>query len=73
MVSALSYVIAIIITMCLAIILYPISGLFWLLGLFGKIADVLFRFTTKLIRSLWQDIKGMNQNKTIEESKELQK
>ena len=73
MVSALSYVIAIIITMCLAIILYPISGLFWLLGLFGKIADVLFRFTTKLIRSLWQDIKGMNQNKTIEESSELQK
>ena len=60
MVSALSYLIAIILTLCLAIILYPISGLFWILGLFGKVSDVMFRFTTKVIRSLWRDIRGMN-------------
>ena len=73
MVSALSYIIAVVITMCLAIVLYPISALFWILGLFGKIADLLFDFTTKLIRSLWQDIGKMNRDNNGEIPSENQK
>lgn len=56
MVVVLSYIFAIIITMMLAIILYPIAALFWIMGLFGKVADVMFRFTKKVISSLWKDI-----------------
>lgn len=68
MIAVLSYIIAIIITLVLAIILYPVAGLFWLLeqigkilvwifNLFGKVASNMFEFTTKVIRSLWKDIK----------------
>lgn len=58
MVVALSYVIAIILTLTLAIILYPISGLFWVLGLLGKISDNMFSFTNRVIKSLWRDIRA---------------
>ncbi|MBR3588217.1 MAG: hypothetical protein IKL16_01500 [Clostridia bacterium] len=62
MVVALSYVIAIILTIALAILLYPISAFFWLLGLLGKIADKLFVFTNGAIKSLWRDIRNGDQN-----------
>lgn len=65
MIVALSYVIAVVLTLALAIGLYPISGLFWVLGLLGKISDNLFAFTNRVIKSLWKDIK--NSEKGIEE------
>ena len=58
MVVALSYVIAVILTLALAVLLYPISAVFWILGLLGKIADRLFTFTNRVIKSLWSDIKN---------------
>lgn len=62
MVLALSYVIAIILTIILAILLYPISAFFWVLGLLGRISDKLFVFTNRAIKSLWRDIRNDNQN-----------
>lgn len=59
MVVALSYVIAVTLSLVLAVVLYPIAGLFWILGLFGKISDTMFKFTSNLIRSLWRDIRKM--------------
>ncbi len=57
MVVALSYFLAVIITVALAIVLYPIAGILWLCGLLGKLSDDLFGFTKKTIKKLWQDIK----------------
>ena len=62
MVVALSYVIAVILTLALAIFLYPISGFFWVLGLLGKISDNLFAFTNRVIKSLWKDIRNSDKN-----------
>ena len=62
MVVALSYVIAIILTLALAIFLYPISAFFWILGLLGKISDNLFAFTNRVIKSLWRDIRNSDKN-----------
>ena len=61
MIVVFSYIIAVILTLALAIFLYPIAGLFWLMGLFGKISDNMFSFTTRVIKSLWKDIKGINE------------
>ena len=58
MVVALSYIIAIILTLALAIFLYPVSAFFWVLGLLGKISDNLFAFTNRVIKSLWRDIRN---------------
>lgn len=60
MVIALSYVLAVLLTIALAVVLYPIAGLFWILGFFGKISEALFAFTSKVINSLWIDIRNMN-------------
>ena len=60
MVIALSYVLAVLLTIALAVVLYPIAGLFWILGFFGKISEALFAFTSKVINSLWRDIRNMN-------------
>ena len=65
MVVALSYLIAIIITILLAIFLYPIAALFWCLGLFGKVSEVLFSFTKQVISALWRDIRNMNKTAPI--------
>lgn len=70
MIVLLSYIIAILLTMALAILLYPVAALFWLLGivgrvlvvlfnLFGKLSDHVFKFTTKVIRHLWKDIRNI--------------
>ena len=72
MVRALSYIIAVIITVALAIILYPIAALFWVFGLLGKLSDGLFAFTKRTISALWRDLKMSEQaytntpNPTIE-------
>lgn len=68
MVSVLSYLIAIIITIALAVFLYPIAGLFWMLGLFGKVSDIMFKFTSRIIRSLWRDIRGVKSDMNIEDA-----
>ncbi len=64
MIVALSYVIATILTLALAIVLYPISGIFWVLGLLGKAADNLFAFTNGKIKSLWKDIRSIERPAT---------
>lgn len=61
MVVALSYVLAVLITVALAIVLYPIAGLFWVFGLLGKLSDGLFKFTKKTIAALWRDLKNTEQ------------
>lgn len=60
MIIALSYIFAVLITIALAIVLYPIAGVFWILGFFGKISEALFSFTSRVINSLWRDIGSMN-------------
>ena len=66
MIIALSYIFAVLMTLALAIVLYPIAGFFWILGFFGKIAELLFSFTSKVINSLWRDIGNMNKPSTSE-------
>ena len=61
MVVALSYILAVILTAALAIVLYPISAAFWLLGCLGKVSEHLFSFTRRTIRALWRDIRGTDQ------------
>lgn len=62
MIVALSYVIAVVLTLALAIFLYPISGFFWVLGLLGKVSDNLFGFTNRVIKSLWKDLRNDNKH-----------
>ena len=66
MIIAICYIIAILITIALAIVLYPIAGIFWVLGFLGKISEDLFAFTNRVINSLWRDIRNMNKPKTNE-------
>ena len=68
MVSALSFIIAIILTAVLAIILYPIAAMFWILGLFGKLSDGMFKMTKRLISSLWKDIGAQSNSDVPSES-----
>ncbi len=56
MVVFLSRIIALVITILLACILYPISGVFWIMAVIGKIGGVLFEWTNKTIKSLWNDV-----------------
>lgn len=67
MIRALSYVIAVVLTLLAALVLYPIAAFFWLCGLvgkllvsiftlLGKLSDRLFAFTTRIIRSLWKEL-----------------
>ncbi|MBE5872299.1 MAG: hypothetical protein E7294_13765 [Lachnospiraceae bacterium] len=61
MVLLLSYIIAIIITILLAIGLYPIAAFFWFIGIIGKmvgsLADFIFAHTNAGIKKLWEDIR----------------
>lgn len=61
MVVALSYILALLITAALAILLYPIAGLFWVFGLLGRFSEGLFKFTQKTIAALWRDLKNSEQ------------
>lgn len=60
MIVILSYLLAVILTLAMAIILYPIAAVFWVIGLFGRISDSMFAFTTKTISKLWQDLKDIS-------------
>ena len=71
MVVALSYLIAVILTVILAVLLYPIAGIFWGLGLFGRISDKLFGFTTKVIRSLWNDLRGISADENVKPNESI--
>lgn len=64
MIVALSYIIAIVLTLAIAIFLYPISAFFWVLGVLGKISDNLFSFTNTMIKSLWRDIRNSGKSAT---------
>lgn len=61
MVMFLSYIIAIVITLALAIILYPISAVFFIVAkvgyVLGILADFIFTHTNSGIKKLWSDIK----------------
>lgn len=56
MVNVLSNLIAVLITVALALILYPIAAVFWILGFIGQIGGKLFVWTNALIKKLWDDI-----------------
>ncbi|MGN1339970.1 MAG: hypothetical protein ACI4WS_06725 [Oscillospiraceae bacterium] len=56
MVVALSYIFAVILTAVLACILYPVAGVFWLVGLLGKVSEKMFQFSNNAIKKLWADI-----------------
>lgn len=60
MVMFLSYIIAVILTIVLAIILYPISALFFIIGkigyVLGNLADFIFNHTNSGIKKLWSDV-----------------
>ncbi len=64
MVVFLSYVLAVILTLALAIFLYPVAAFFWVIGLFGKIADGMFSFTSRTISKLWQDLRKVGNEDT---------
>ncbi len=64
MVILLSYVIAFIITVAIAIALYPIAVIFWVFGLLGKVSDGLFFFTKWAISELWRDLSMSEQSLT---------
>ena len=59
MISILSYIIAVLITVALAVVLYPVAAFFWVLGLFGKLADGIFTLTKKMIKAMWADVRKM--------------
>ena len=65
MIVAISYLLAVIITLFLAIFLYPIAGFFWVLGFFGRISEGLFKFTSNMISSLWRDIRKMGNQEAM--------
>lgn len=60
MVMFLSYLVAVILTVSMAIFLYPVAAFFWVMGLFGKISDGMFQFTSRTISKLWQDLRKVN-------------
>lgn len=62
MVKVLSFVIACILTMLLVCILYPVAGLFWLIGKIGKIvgivSDWIFNHANTAVKYLWADLRS---------------
>ncbi len=65
MVVALSYVFAVILTAALAIVLYPIAAIFWIMGIFGRLAEGMFSFTQSVIKTLWKDLGNAKQASPI--------
>ncbi len=56
MVKTLSYILAIILTIAMVIVLYPIAAVFLVLGLMGRLSETLFDFTTDTIENLWFEL-----------------
>ncbi len=73
MIVVLSYLLAILITLAVAVLLYPVAAVFWFLGLFGRISDNLFVFTRRIISSLWKDIRDIHQSDKPGEGNEINK
>lgn len=71
MVMVLSVIIAVIISAALAIVLYPITIIFWIVGkvgeITGKIGTAMFKFTTKIMKGLWSDIFGSSKATVVQE------
>ena len=65
MVVALSYVLAVIITAALAVVLYPIAAIFWIMGIFGRLAEGMFAFTQSAIKSLWKDLGNVKRTSPV--------
>ena len=65
MIKALSYVIAVILTVLLVCILYPIAGIFWIIGkigdVVGVISDWIFTHANSAIKQLWSELRKDNQ------------
>ncbi len=57
MISVLSFIIAVLLTIVVALILYPIAAIFWIFGLIGKLSEHTFKLTTKIISYLWKDLR----------------
>ena len=62
MVVVVSRLIAVVLTLILACLLYPVAAFFYIIGWFGKIGDVLFQWTNKMVKRLWEDLKNENEN-----------
>lgn len=60
MVFLISKMIAVIITVVLACVLYPIAAIFYVVGLLGRAGDTLFKWTNMVIKGLWIDLKSEN-------------
>ena len=62
MIFVLSFAIACILTVMLVCILYPIAGLFWVVGRLGKIigiiSDWIFNHANMMIKHLWADLRS---------------
>lgn len=57
MIKILSKLVALILTIAIAIVLYPICAVFYIFKLIGQVSSVMFGFTNNLIAKLWSDIK----------------
>ncbi len=57
MVKLISYIVAVVLTVLIALILYPIAALFYLFSIIGKISDNLFKWANSTIKKLWKEVK----------------
>lgn len=66
MVVVLSTVIACILTVLLACFLYPIAGLFWVVGKVGEIVGIIgnwiFTHANMAVKRLWADLRNSSGN-----------
>lgn len=62
MIRGLSFIIACILTVLLAMILYPIAAIFWLIGIIGDVVGVvskwIFVHANRMIHYLWADLRN---------------
>ncbi len=57
MIKILSKLLAVIFTVIIAIVLYPICAFFYIFKLLGQISSVMFGFTNGLITKLWAEVR----------------
>lgn len=57
MIKIISKLFALILTIAIAIVLYPICAFFYIFKLIGQISSIMFGFTNHLIAKLWLEIK----------------
>ena len=71
MIRGLSFIIACILTVLLAMILYPIAAIFWFIGIVGDVVGVIskwiFTHANRMIQYLWADLRnGGNPDTTFD-------